>query len=141
MKRAWMGIALLGIFMGWGTAPAQSREEITCIVMTTSDGDITISSSGMQLRDYELTPVTSHTGRKITFADEKRNVRAVLDMESDSLVCLTIIEGTLSMKMTTCWKNIRPLSSGEALALVPDSVRCERVRTLMRNSFFAEKLP
>lgn len=137
MTRTILGIFTL-CFMLWpAITQAQSSGPIACVVIKTSDGDITLDQYGLHLRDYLMLPVRMADSNKVLFQDRRTSTRAVLDISGDNELCLTIYEDALAMKVTTCWKNVAPNGEKVAFPQQADGAEkpCKRMRDMLRGTF------
>lgn len=76
------------------------------IVLRSCEGDVTITDNLVCIRGYEFSPVACVDGSIICMKTEDGAVEAVLDLSKPDTLCMTILEGTLSMRLKCCWKRV-----------------------------------
>lgn len=137
MKRL-IVILLLGLCCVVNAQMTQDSEQP--ITLRTCEGDVIISDHSMTFRGYKFIADRVMGDEKIALKTQDGTVSAILDLQADENIFLTICEGSISMQVKSCVRQILRGDEPVVASFLDRAGRCREAKTILRQGLLAANM-
>ncbi|MCZ7557294.1 MAG: hypothetical protein M5R41_12915 [Bacteroidia bacterium] len=114
-----------------------TNESAQPLTLRTCEGDVVICDQSMTFRGYKFVADKVLGDEKIALKSQDGTVTAILDLQADENIFLTIHEGSISMKVKSCVRQILRGDEPVVASFLDRAGRCREAKTILRQGLLA----
>jgi hypothetical protein len=132
----WLMVILLLALASINSAQ-MTGENTQPLTLRTCEGDVVICDQSMTFRGYKFIAEKVLGDEKIALKSQDGTVTAVLDLQADENIFLTIHEGSISMQVKSCVRQILRGDEPVVASFLDRAGRCREAKTILRQGLLA----
>jgi hypothetical protein len=132
----WLMVITL-LLLTYVCSAQMTNESAQPLTLRTCEGDVVICDQSMTFRGYKFVAEKVLGDEKIALKSQDGTVTAILDLQADENIFLTIHEGSISMQVKSCVRQILRGDEPVVASFLDRAGRCREAKTILRQGLLA----